>query len=213
MTLDGSSGGTLEFDAYGLDGGGNIENFNACYDVASIEVTFTIEEDAQVQFDFIFASVEFPYYTGSFTDVNAAAKHKVDMLLKGFEGAFLVAFKNGKRVSMKEAGAAPTGPEDLRTLPSGSISKEKLRYKVQVGSFVGNVPMETMGKFIEIGSVVPVTSPDAVRYFYGSFADRAEADEARTALKLKGLTDAFVVGEINGHIIPADEADRLHGAP
>lgn len=153
------------------------------------------------------------YYTGSFTDVNAAAKHKVDMLLKGFEGAFLVAFKNGKRVSMKEAGAVPTGPEDLRTLPSGSISKEKLRYKVQVGSFVGNVPIETMGKFIEIGNVVPVTGPDAVRYFYGSFADRAQADEARTALKLKGFADAFVVGEINGHIIPADEADRLHGTP
>ena len=153
------------------------------------------------------------YYTGSFTDVNAAAKHKVDMLLKGFEGAFLVAFKNGKRVTMKEAGAVPTVPEDLRTLPSGSISKEKLRYKVQVGSFVGNVPIETMGKFIEIGNVVPVTSPDAVRYFYGSFADRAEADEARTALKLKGLSDAFVVGEINGHIIPAEEADRLHGTP
>ena len=67
MVPDPDSGGTTEFDAYGQTSG-NIENFNACYDVASLEVTFTLEEDSQVQFDFIFASVEFPYYTGSFTD-------------------------------------------------------------------------------------------------------------------------------------------------
>ena len=67
MVPDPDSGGTAEFDAYGLTAG-NIENFNACYDVAAIEVHFTIEEDAQIQFDFVFASVEYPFYTGSFTD-------------------------------------------------------------------------------------------------------------------------------------------------
>jgi len=153
------------------------------------------------------------YYTGSFAGVNEAAALKVRMLLKGFDGAFLVAFKEGKRVTMKEAGAMPTGPEDLRTLPSSTISKDKLRYKVQVGSFVGNVPIETMGLYIEIGSVVPVSSADGVRYLYGSFTDRAAAEEAREAIKLKGLTDAFVVGDMNGHIIPAEEADRLRGQP
>ncbi|MEO8590364.1 MAG: SPOR domain-containing protein [Flavobacteriales bacterium] len=153
------------------------------------------------------------YYTGSYTDVNQAAAHKVKMLMKGFDGAFLVAFKEGKRVTMKEAGAKPTGPEDLHTLPTGTISREQLRYKVQVGSFVGNVPIETMGTFIEIGDVVPVSDDAGVRYFYGSFADRAAADEACASIKLKGLTDAFVVGEVNGHIIPADEADRLFKQP
>ncbi|MBK7086826.1 MAG: hypothetical protein IPH53_20155 [Flavobacteriales bacterium] len=66
------------------------------------------------------------YYTGSFTDVNAAAKHKVDMLLKGFKGAFLVAFKGGKRVSLREAGARLTGPEDLRSIPVGGIDKKQI---------------------------------------------------------------------------------------
>lgn len=153
------------------------------------------------------------YYTGSYTDVNEAAAQKVKMLVKGFEGAFLVAFKGGKRVSLKEAGAVPTRPEDLRTLPSGTVSKEKLRYKVQVGSFAGNVPIETMGLYIEIGNVMPVTSAEGVRYFYGSFANRAEAEDAREAIKLKGLTDAFVVGDLDGRIISAEEADRLRGQP
>jgi hypothetical protein len=153
------------------------------------------------------------YYTGEFTDVNQAAAHKVQMLLSGFEGAFLVAFREGKRVSMKEAGARLSGPEDLRTLPSGSVSKDKLRYKVQVGTFAGNIPMDTMGKLIEMGDVKPVTSADAVRYFYGSFKDRASAEEAKQTSPAKGFPDAFVVGELDGHIITADDADGLLGKP
>lgn len=153
------------------------------------------------------------YYTGSFTNVNEAASHKVRMLLNGYEGAFLVAFRGGKRVSMREAGADLTGPEDLRTLPSNSINRSALRYKIQVGTYVGNVPMETMGKLIDLGDVTPVTSADVVRYYYGSFKDRRTADEARKAIQLKGFSDAFVVGDLNGRIISAEDADRLMNEP
>ena len=153
------------------------------------------------------------YYTGSFKQVNPAAAHKVKMLLKGFDGAFLVAFKNGKRVSMKEAGAKLTSKEDLRNLPSGNINKAMLRYRVQVGTFVGNVPMDTMGKLIEMGDIEPVTSTDAVRYFYGKFTDRKAADDARHAIQEKGFPDAFVVGDMNGHIITAEDADVLMAQP
>ena len=153
------------------------------------------------------------YYTGSFTDVNAAAKHKVDMLLKGFKGAFLVAFKGGKRVSLREAGARLTGPEDLRSIPVGGIDKKQIRYRVQVGTFAGNVPMDVMDKFIEIGDVTPITSVDAVRYYHGSFATRAEADQAKEDLKTKGLVDVFTVGALSGRIIAADEADKILAEP
>ncbi len=149
------------------------------------------------------------YYTGSFTDVNDAAKHKVNMLLKGFDGAFLVAFKDGKRVSLKEAGARLTGPENLKSLPEGGISKDAIRYKVQLGTFAGNVPSDVMGKYIEIGNVSSVTSADAVRYYYGSYATRAEAEAAKATLAQKGLADAFVVGDMLGRTIPAEDADRV----
>lgn len=153
------------------------------------------------------------YYTGSFKEVNPAAEHKVQMLLRGFQGAFLVAFRDGKRISMKDAGAKLTGPEDMRNAPSGSIDKSKLRYRVQVGTFVGNIPMETMGKLIEMGDIRPVTSRDAVRYYYGQFKSRKEADDAKVAIVKKGFADAFVVGDMNGYIIPADEADQLMKQP
>lgn len=149
------------------------------------------------------------YYTGSFKDVNEAAAYKVKMLVKGFDGAFLVAFRSGKRVSMQEAGAKLTRPEDLRNLPTTGISKDKVRYRVQVGTFVGNIPTETMDKLIGLGELEPITGVDAVRYYYGSFVNRASAEEARQTIISKGFTDAFLVGSVNGVIVPADDADSL----
>ncbi|MBK9060554.1 MAG: SPOR domain-containing protein [Flavobacteriales bacterium] len=149
------------------------------------------------------------YYTGTFTDINDAAKHKVNMLLKGFEGAFLVAFKDGKRVSITEAGEQLTGPENLNDIPAGSINPEHLSFRVQVGTFAGNVPMETMSKYVDLGNVKPVAGESVVRYLYGEYASRAAAEEARNELQNLGFKDAFVVGEMNGRIIKAEDAQKL----
>ncbi|MBP6642712.1 MAG: hypothetical protein KA186_06470, partial [Flavobacteriales bacterium] len=149
------------------------------------------------------------YYTGSFKDVNPAAAHKVQMLLKGFNGAFLVAFRDGKRIGMKEAGAKLTGPENLNDKASGTIDRSLIRFRVQVGTFVGNVPMEDMDKMIEMGDIKPIVSADATRYFYGQFKDRKSAEEAKLVIAKQGFGDAFVVGEVNGFIIPAEEAEEL----
>lgn len=152
------------------------------------------------------------YYMGSFTNVNEAAKQKVDMLLRGFDGAFLVAFKDGKRVSIKETGAELIGPENLNTIPAGTINKDKLTFRVQVGTFVGNVPMETMNKYVEMGDVKPVVDQSTVRYLYGKYPTRAAAELAREELQDLGFKDAFVVGEFNGRIIQAVDAERLMNA-
>ena len=152
------------------------------------------------------------YYTGSFKEVNPAAAHRVQMLTQGFEGAFLVAFREGKRITMKEAGAQVLRPEDLSTrVTPGSVARDKVRYRVQVATFAGNVPMETMDKLLGLGDLEPVTSDQTTRYFYGSFVERGEADEAMQAIRAKGFIDAFVVGSVNGVITPAEDADSLIG--
>lgn len=152
------------------------------------------------------------YYTGSFKQVNPAAQHRVDMLLKGFEGAFLVAFREGKRISMKEAGARVTGTEDLRTRPTpGSVARDKVRYRVQVATFAGNVPMDMMDRLLGLGDLEPLTAEQTTRYLYGSFVGRREAEDALQAIKAKGFADAFIVGSVNGTIVPAEDADALIG--
>ena len=58
-----------------------------------------------------------------------------------------------------------------------------------------------------------VTSSDAVRYFYGTYDDRASAEVARREMQYLGFEDAFVVGEVDGRIISAEEAERLLTGP
>jgi hypothetical protein len=136
--------------------------------------------------------------------INDAAKHKVNMLR--FEGAFF-----GLRMarSITEAGAQLTGPENLNDIPAGSINPEHLSFRVQVGTFAGNVPMETMSKYVDLGNVKPVAGESVVRYLYGEYASRAAAEEARNELQNLGFKDAFVVGEMNGRIIKAEDAQKL----
>lgn len=62
-----SNGNTAEFDDYGFTSG-NIENFYGSFDVAALRVDFTLEEDSAIKFDFLFGSVEYPYWTSQFTD-------------------------------------------------------------------------------------------------------------------------------------------------
>ncbi len=61
--------GTAEFDAYGP---GHIVSFGGSNDVAAVTVHFTLSADSQVGFDFIFGSVEYPTFVGSFTDAFLA---------------------------------------------------------------------------------------------------------------------------------------------
>lgn len=65
-----NSGGTPEFTAYGATGA--ITNFYDAYDVASLKVTFTLDVETNVKFDFIFASVEYPFWTSQYTDAFVA---------------------------------------------------------------------------------------------------------------------------------------------
>lgn len=46
----------------------------------------------------------FRYLSGSFATFDDAAGHKINLLVKGYKGAFIVAYKNGKRVSLPESG-------------------------------------------------------------------------------------------------------------
>ena len=93
------------------------------------------------------------------------------------------------------------------------VDKSLVRYKVQLGAFAGNAPADVMDLFIEIGNVTNVTGAGDTRYYHGSFATRDEANTALKAVQDKGITDAFVVGELKGRIISAEDADALLSQP
>lgn len=81
------------------------------------------------------------YYSGSFSDVNKAAAYKVRMLINGFDGAFLVAFREGKRVSMRGPTESSGAPRTLRTLPMSGSRREGLSLPRASGHLGGRHPV------------------------------------------------------------------------
>ncbi len=53
------------------------------------------------------------YMSGSFDNFNDAASHKVKMSVQGFKGAFVVAYKNGTRVSLRSVGVNPISSDPI----------------------------------------------------------------------------------------------------
>lgn len=100
------NGGTTEFDDHGHAA---IDNFYASFDVAAIKVVFTLDEDSQVKFDFIFGSVEFPYWTGQFTDAFA-------VFLDDLDPASQICFdSNGKSIQVGNSFAGLETTADVNT--------------------------------------------------------------------------------------------------
>jgi hypothetical protein len=106
-----------------------------------------------------------------------------------------------------------TFPEDRAPLPTSGVDKSRLRFRIQVGTFAGNVPVDMMGRYLELGDVMAVPTASSVRYLFGNFTTRAEAEAARKELAAKGFADAFLVGDLDGRIITADDAQRLLSEP
>lgn len=108
MNTDPSGGGSSEFNAFG-NVPGNIENFQSSNDVVAMEVHFTLDEPRQVQFDFIFGSVEFPYWTSQFTDAFL-------VFLDGLEPANQIcADRNGRPVQVGSSFAGLETTADQNT--------------------------------------------------------------------------------------------------
>ena len=102
-------GGALpEFNAYGSLNN-NIENFSSGFDVAALEVHFVLNSPSPVKFDFIFGSVEYPYWTSQYTDAFL-------VFLDGTDPTNQVTFDaNGKPVQVGLSFAGLETIDDLNT--------------------------------------------------------------------------------------------------
>ena len=156
----------------------------------------------------------YKYMTGSFTNFDAAAKHKVEMVLKGYQGAFITAYKDGKRVSLEEAGATKMKKEDLQEIADNTtvnaLNTKLIVFKVQVGAFKNEPPAEKVEIFSKIKNVTKETTASGLnRYVAGSFNDYQSAMNAKNEAIKAGATDAFIIALYNGEYIPIQEALEL----
>jgi len=155
----------------------------------------------------------FRYVTGSYSTFDAAAKGKVDMLSKGFQGAFIVAYKDGKRVSLTDVGAIPAprkNPNDSDNVKTPAVKKELISFRVQVGVFKNDPPAEMKAKFQAIKDLkMSTTSSGLTRYTAGSFQTLEEAEKLKAELKQKGIDGVFIVAFFKDELISVQEAKEL----
>ena len=130
--------GTAEFDAYGP---GKIENFQSSNDVAVLRVDFSLDDTYQIQFDFVFGSVEYPFYTGSFTDSFL-------VFLNGTDSANQITYdQNGKPVQVGSSFSGLVSVADLNTAfanPHGVLGLTTTTAELDAGDYT---------LFFEIGDV------------------------------------------------------------
>lgn len=158
----------------------------------------------------------YKYMSGSFSTIEDAAKHKVNLLMKGYQGAFITAYKDGKRVSLKEAGATPLKKEDLNEGNSdgteiNAVDKKLVTFKVQVGVFKSEPPADKLAKYEKMKNVSKEATPTGLtRYTVGPFNDYASAQAAKeNMIKNIGIEDAFILAFFNGEYITIQEALEL----
>ena len=121
--------GTAEFDAYGP---GKIENFQSSNDVAVLQVDFSLDDTYQVQFDFVFGSVEYPFYTGSFTDSFL-------VFLNGTDSANQITYdQNGKPVQVGSSFSGLVSVADQNTAfanPHGVLGLTTTTAELDAGDY------------------------------------------------------------------------------
>ena len=158
------------------------------------------------------------FFSGSYIDKAKAASHKVDLTLTGYNDAFIVAFQNGKRITLKEAGfeVKKDFSENLEVSSTPSenpIDPEMVRFKIQVGAFKEKVPADILANFKKLGNVKAITNAGQgyTKYYMGDFMDYSNVLKFRKKLVANGLIDCFVVGEFKNNIITSKEARDLLG--
>ena len=139
------------------------------------------------------------YYVGNFKYFSDADKALPVVRSLGFKDAFIVAWHNGRSVSITRAQVLEKEEENK---PSGSnvnvnIAQDTKLYMVQIGHFKGRLPDD-------IAQTVRALSPgkDIVRkpvegggfiYSVGSYTGLSEANRVKDNLIGSGISNAFVV--------------------
>ncbi len=158
----------------------------------------------------------YKYMTGSFNSFDDAVKHKLEMNLNGYPGAFITAYKDGKRITLKEAGATPAKKDDQLDIVEepkivSTINKDLIEFKVQVGVFKNQPPDDKLIVFAKLKDLTGErTISGLMRYVAGTFSSYKEADAYKNEIiKTHGVSDPFVVALFNKEYISIQEALEL----
>ena len=169
------------------------------------------------------------YTTGKYSDFKKADNEKNRIIQLGIPDAFVSAYYNGKRISVVEAtkiemqnpGANseqvevkyPEQTVDVKQNNNLPIDKGAINFKVQIGAFKEQVPVDKVNQFLTLSSNHGLDQERDENgsnvYSVGKFNTYDEAVKMRDVLINEGVKDAFVVA-FNGKVkISVNEAKNI----
>jgi hypothetical protein len=114
--------------------------------------------------------------------------------------------------SVEQRNKQPEPKEVVPTIPANNLSVN-IVYKVQLGAFRNEVPVEIMNKYLTIADkgIANFKSGDLTIYTVGNYKDAVAAETVKAEVIAKGITDAFVIALNNGEKISLEDAKKLSG--
>ncbi len=169
------------------------------------------------------------YTTGIFNDFVTASNEKDRIVKLGITDAFVTAYFNGKRITLREAKNIATSNdaevfavvdpvklseiEPDNNIDLGDLENINIHFKVQIGAYKERVPNNVVSDFIRIAAnnkLDQTKDENGVTiYTVGDFNSYEQANQTKTILINEGLKDAFVIAFNGAKKIPVKDALRL----
>lgn len=153
----------------------------------------------------------YKYMSGSYKTFQEASDAKAQLLVKGYSGAFIVAYKQGKRIPLEKAGAIymKQEPQEADTA-QGAGTKSFVEFQVQLGAYKNAPSPEDQAKFEKVaGLKKTTTSTGLTRYTVGSTSDYKTITALKEQMKAQGFPECFIIAFYKGEQVSVPEAIEL----
>jgi len=158
----------------------------------------------------------FKYLTGEFkNDFESADKHREAMKKKGFEDAFIVAYRGGERVPLEEVGIG-VGEDQVDVDTAGGVEvtppeEQVLTFKIQIYASKDPIYLAP-ANFKGVENIEEYEEGGLFKYTFGSVGDFGYArDVLLNQMRRTGYKDAFVVAFLNNQRITIEKALEIKG--
>ncbi|MCB0395810.1 MAG: PD40 domain-containing protein [Flavobacteriales bacterium] len=174
------------------------------------------------------------YTSGKFDNINAASAAKQEIVNMGIKDAFVIAYRDGKRISLNDAASqrstgtnrsTNTGTTSPTTTPSPSSSNETVSvfeeinpletgvvFRVQIGAYQQEVPTEVVNQWsrqVRMKIKTYRTETGITLFTVGELVNYDAASAVKKELTSKGMEGVFVTAYENGKPISLQRAIDL----
>jgi len=173
------------------------------------------------------ANGNYRYMTGTYSSLQEANAARDAVRAAGVPDAYVVIYRNGVRINAREAQTyIDAGEKTLsgiseratvntnRAEETRRLQSENVYFKVQLGAYRNQVPVEVVNAFIAISEdgLSVITDPQGLTiYAAGKFKTLAEAEALKMKVQTGGITDAFIIAVDGDKKIPVQDAKLILG--